>query len=406
MTRLGVVAALGILASSRARGAETSIEGRLEGDTAWSGSRWTTEAHGPSFKLYWRSAAPAGSHLGFGPVPAWARASAGVALEGDLGELHAGNVAGSSRPGRGAERTVFTIAAAPDQPRIGASSRAQGMAWIAPRGWGHLAMARDPDGRARTSFAARFSGRGTRLGTNALLVGSDEGEITFSGRSGGIELCALGVRTVHETRAALGVGDRAGSAAFRATWRSAGRAQWIEVGLGTGVPQGTFAGSRVEVACSAPGAPAESRFRSARASMRVGRGAWRNALFGAMRRTPSGIVRASVEWSVTREHAGAGSITGSVGAERGQGAPSAVSFAWRGARRNVRWTGHAEISTRRGRVVDLGVEAGRQLRARIGLRVQDRAFERPRVGVEIGVSRAFGWPAAAAPDAGSIVPPD
>jgi hypothetical protein len=256
------------------------------------------------------------------------------------------------------------------------------------------------------SFAARNASRRTRLGLSALLVGTEEGEISLSGRTGGIELCALGIRTVHETRAALGVGDREGSAALRVTWRSAARAQWIEIGLGAGVPQGTFAGTRVEVACSGPGTREESRFRSARASVRVGQGAWRNALFAGMRRTPNGIVRESVEWSVTREHAGVGAVTGSLGAERGQGAPSAVAFAWRGAQRNVRWTGHAEISTRRGRVVDLGIEAGRRLRARVGLRVQDRAFERPRVGVEIGVSRAFGWPAAAVPNGESDVPPD
>jgi hypothetical protein len=128
-----------------------------------------------------------------------------------------------------------------------------------------------------------------------------------------------------------------------------------------------------------------------------------------MRRSSTGSTRASAQWSLTRERAGAGAITASIDAESGLDAPSAVAFAWRGARQNLRCSGHAEISARRGRVLDLAIEAGRMLRARVGLRVQDRAFHRPRFGVEVGVSRAFGGggaPAAPGGETEAAAPPD
>jgi hypothetical protein len=119
-----------------------------------------------------------------------------------------------------------------------------------------------------------------------------------------------------------------------------------------------------------------------------------------MRTWPTGAMRAVGEWSVTRAAAETGAITASLSMEPGFDGPSAASIAWRAGRRRLRWMGHAEISARRGRVLHLALERGAASRVRVELHVQDREFDRPRVGFEIAVRRTFaggGVPSAAAP---------
>jgi hypothetical protein len=125
-----------------------------------------------------------------------------------------------------------------------------------------------------------------------------------------------------------------------------------------------------------------------------------------MRRASSGAPHASGEWSITRARSGMGIVTARLAAERGVSGPSAAGIEWRGSPPGMRAWGLAEISTRRGRTVHLAIERGRALRASVALRVQERAFHAPRVGVELAVSHVLGALSSKSEQGSADLPPD
>lgn len=323
-------------------------------------------------------------------------ASVGLSAKTTAGELLAGSLRGFESSVESHTRSVFSIGPALAPPRIAATPEAEGVGWRKSTSTGMMMAAagrgRDAEGRAVLGVERRVGDAGGRARMRATWARASEASGSLSIETRGFIADARAGHRAHRQSFSLAAGDRRGRLAFRlGQEREDAGVLRRECGIGLGVVENAFAGSRVEASLDPGAAALRAPVSRARVLVRHTTLAGRVSFSASSNSLTGDRARARGELAIARTLATGATALVAIHAEEGRRAPESTSVDLALLRGTFRASCGVEISARRGR--RFGVVVTRRKRGGAGASFALRIAERPggarRTSVEIALGTSF-----------------